>query len=393
MHLVTSPNGGAGNAALRLNEALQFAGFDSIVVGVERRKRVIIQNYNKQKIGFFGKLASSMTTFIQKRLVQKGTDTVSTFSLNLLKWENKEIESADILHLHAFYNLVTVNSFLSQYPDKVKIITLHDERFYTGGCHYSYGCEFLTKGCINCPQVRTLFRQSVSKIRKKVLREVKNAPRVTFICPSDWIRSQALSALPEVKPSQFKRVFNPIPSSFTTIPSRSTANDIVTFGFIAQNLQNPIKNLDLLLSAFLRISEIYPGKYKLKLVGYSSIDFSSFSPHISRVEIVSYAEMQEVFLQIDALVVPSTHDNLPNVLGEALMNGVGLIGSDVGGIPEVLELFGQQSFKSGDVDSLIYALLNFQKPNREELRLKAEEVFGYEITANLIAEIYRDSVI
>ena len=75
------------------------------------------------------------------------------------------------------------------------------------------------------------------------------------------------------------------------------------------------------------------------------------------------------------------------------MSGVGLIGSDVGGIPEVLELFGQQSFKSGNIDSLIQALLNFQKPNREALRLKAEEVFGYEVTANLIAEIYRDSVI
>ena len=392
VHLVTSPSGGAANAALRLNEALQFAGFDSIVVGVERRKRVIIQNYNQQKIGFFGKLSSSATTFIQKRLVQKGSDTVSTFSLNLLKWENKEIASADVLHLHAFYNLVTVNSFLSQYPDKAKIITLHDERFYTGGCHYSHGCEFLTKGCINCPQVRTLFRQNVSKIRKKVLREIKHAPYVTFICPSDWIRSQAISALPEVKPSRFKRVFNPIPASLTTMPSGSSTNDIVTFGFIAQNLQNPIKNLDLLLRAFLRVSDIHPGKYKLKLMGHSSIDFSAVSPHISRVGLVSNAEMQEAFLEIDALVVPSTHDNLPNVLGEALMSGVGLIGSDVGGIPEVLELFGQQSFKSGNVDALIQALLNFQKPNREELRLKAEAVFGYEVTANLIAEIYRDHV-
>jgi len=391
VHLITSPSGGAANAALRLNEALQSAGFDSNVVGVERRKRIIIQNYNQQKIGFFGKLSSSATTFIQRRLVQKGSDTVSTFSLNLLKWENKEIASADVLHLHAFYNLVSVSSFLTQYPDKVKIITLHDERFYTGGCHYSYGCEFLTKDCINCPQVRTLFRQNVSKIRKKVLREIRHA-RVTFICPSDWIRSQALAALPEVNPSQFKRVFNPIPSSFTTMPSGSTTNDIVTFGFIAQNLQNPIKNLDLLLRAFLRISDIYPGKYKLKLIGFSSIDFSSFSPHISRVGLISNAEIQELFLEIDALVVPSTHDNLPNVLGEALMSGVGLIGSDVGGIPEVLELFGQQSFMSGNLDALIQALLNFQKPNREELRLMAEAVFGYEVTANLVAEIYRDNV-
>jgi glycosyltransferase involved in cell wall biosynthesis len=42
---------------------------------------------------------------------------------------------------------------------------------------------------------------------------------------------------------------------------------------------------------------------------------------------------------MDVLIVPSTHDNLPNVMGEALMSGVGLIGSNVGGIPEIVKSF------------------------------------------------------
>ena len=70
------------------------------------------------------------------------------------------------------------------------------------------------------------------------------------------------------------------------------------------------------------------------------------------------------------------------------MNGVGLIGSDVGGIPEVIDLFRQSLFQSGDKESLIHAMQSYRLTDRMKLQRMAEEVFGYQAIANKMKMIY-----
>ena len=389
VHLVTSPIGGAAIAARRLNDALKTIGCESTVLSVQRRTSEHIEDFQQQEISLERKILSSAITLVQRKVIQKGPGAVSVFSLDLLNWQDPGIADADVLHLHAFYNLVTIKSFLRHYPEKRKVITLHDERFYTGGCHYCLGCQFLFSGCNNCPQVQKLFRGKVRQERASTLTEIEMAPDLTIICPSNWIQERAMRAIPVLKPAQFKRIMNPIPSS-RVIDLQPTYSDLVTFGFIAQNLENPIKNLNLLLRAFIRISKTRPNQYKLILVGKSSVDHSVDSQSVSQVEVKSSKEMADVFSKMDVLVVPSTEDNLPNVLGEALMNGVSIIGSDVGGIPEVLRLFDQTIFESENEDELVQALLAFEKKDKHSLRSRAEKIFGYEAVANLMISAYKE---
>ena len=390
VHLVTSPIGGAAIAALRLNEALKTRGHESTIRSVQRRTDIHVPDFTQQAVSFERRVLSSAITLIQEAVIQKGPDPISTFSLDLLNWQDSEIISADVLHLHAFYNLVSLKSFLRHYREKWKVITLHDERFYPGGCHQSHGCQILFSGCHSCPQVYSPFKRRVRNERASTLAEIEMEPSVTIICPSDWIKERAIKAIPLLKPSRFKTILNPIPSSTYTIDIQPPHNDFVTFGFIAQNLENPIKNLDLLLRAFIRVSETTPSKYRLLLVGTSSVDYSVESQFISQTEAKNRSEMEEIFSKIDVLVVPSTHDNLPNVLGEALMNGVSLIGSDVGGIPEVLRLFDQTIFESENEEELVQALLAFEKKDKHTLRLRAERIFGYEAVANLMISAYKE---
>lgn len=390
-HLVTSPVGGAGTAALRLNAALLSEGYDSKVISVERRNALSADGFNTQKSSFIARNLSSTLTWIQRALIQKGTDPVTPASLNLIDWEDPEISEAQVLHLHAFYNLVSLDEFLRQDSNKAKIITFHDERFYTGGCHQSHGCELLLTGCNGCPQVTTLGKGLVKNTRKRTLDITRKYPSTVFICPSEWIRNRAIQALPEVDTTQFIKVFNPIPSA-TAFPHISDSDSVITFGFVAQDLDNPIKNLKLLLSAFLHIDREHPQKYKLKLIGNSTEDYSALSPQITQFVAKSTGELQNLLYEIDALVVPSTHDNLPNVLGEALMCGVSIIGSDVGGIPEILSEFDQQVFQSGNEEQLIDSLLNFEKADRSNIKSKAEEIFGFHTTAKKFGEIYLKAI-
>jgi glycosyltransferase involved in cell wall biosynthesis len=92
--------------------------------------------------------------------------------------------------------------------------------------------------------------------------------------------------------------------------------------------------------------------------------------------------------------VPSEQDNLPSVVSEALMCGVPVIGSNIGGIGEILKIFNLPTFESGDVNrlaSLIEGFTSKLKPN--DLSRKAESLFSYEASANYHSQIYQESII
>jgi glycosyltransferase involved in cell wall biosynthesis len=392
VHLVTSTTGGAAQAAIRSHEALLCANHNSNIFSIERRieghSNEIVKKLSTSSIT---RITSSVTTVIQQKAIQKGSSPVSPISLDLLNWGDTEIQRADVLHLHAFYNLVSVRDFLRKFPHKKKVVTLHDERFFTGGCHYQMDCEQLNLGCQRCPQVRIPYRPLVARQRKSVLQLVSGNLDVTFVCPSLWMMQRAMNAFPEFPKSHFVQIYNPIPTNSTVTNQRATRERGINFGFVSQNLDNPIKNLGLLLGAFKEVSSVYSGRHSLTLVGESNSDYSIGNPKISQKVATSSLELQKIFSMMDVLIVPSTHDNLPNVMGEALMSGVGLIGSNVGGIPEIVKLFRQSLFDSGDTEGLVQAMQNFKLVSRAHLNEQAESVFGYQAIATKLGEVYSSS--
>jgi glycosyltransferase involved in cell wall biosynthesis len=151
--------------------------------------------------------------------------------------------------------------------------------------------------------------------------------------------------------------------------------------------------LALLISAYDKLIALHPNRYGLRLIGNSTIDHSSNQKFIEQTSIGSKEELERALAEIDILIVPSTHDNLPNVLGEALMNGVGVIGSDVGGIPEILNIFNLNTFESGNEQGLISAILNFKLPNPVKLQTLASSVFGFDSISSLISNVYKQELI
>lgn len=109
----------------------------------------------------------------------------------------------------------------------------------------------------------------------------------------------------------------------------------ITFGFIGTLV--PAKGVELLIKAFsavnldkqakLLIAGTGPESYLTELKRYAS----------DCIEFLGYTSQEDFFPKIDILVVPSIwNDTLPGVVFESLTYGVPVIGSQRGGIPEMI---------------------------------------------------------
>ncbi len=122
-----------------------------------------------------------------------------------------------------------------------------------------------------------------------------------------------------------------------------------------------LKAVDILIKAFLKISDKFP-QYKLKIVGHCHggdkernqyIDMCQGNTNIEILKPVAYDEAIELFRRCVFFVLPSRTEAMGRVLIEAMASGKPVIGSRVGGIPQVIEDEGNGFlFTSEDVEEL-----------------------------------------
>jgi glycosyltransferase involved in cell wall biosynthesis len=102
-----------------------------------------------------------------------------------------------------------------------------------------------------------------------------------------------------------------------------------------------LKGVDILIKAFNQISPKYPN-IVLKIVGFkmresAERDFRSIDKRITFITSLDYPEIIRENTQSICLVLPSRTEGMGRVLIEAMASGRPVIGSNVGGIPEVIE--------------------------------------------------------
>jgi glycosyltransferase involved in cell wall biosynthesis len=125
------------------------------------------------------------------------------------------------------------------------------------------------------------------------------------------------------------------------------------------------------------------------LVGSGVIPHFEPTVKIEKIQPKSESEMVLLLSTIDLVIVPSNQDNSPSVIGEALSVGVPVIGSDAGGIPEVLRNFQMPIFPVGDVKQLTELITHWKpKIDREDIRKKAKKEFSEEVVGQELLNIY-----
>lgn len=106
----------------------------------------------------------------------------------------KEYKEADIVHFHMFHNTeLSIPSLLKISNEKKVVISLHDSWFLTGRCVHYYDCNKWCNGCINCPNLKSLFsfKDDHCNLMWNIKKETLKNSNITFFVSSKWLEDIA----------------------------------------------------------------------------------------------------------------------------------------------------------------------------------------------------------
>ncbi len=395
VHIATTTSGGAGIAARRLNASLNFAGIDSVLITGTSRAKTPRENEKNIKKTTWQRILSKVLTYIQSRVIQSDKYLVTALSVRILDLDLIRNENPDIIHIHSAYNFLDSDSILELCNlGRPVFLTLHDERFFTGGCHQSFECTKYQDSCTQCPYVNKPF----SRLPRAELLSIKNGygnhSNLSVVAPSEWIYIKARESA-VMRQSTIVKIYNAIDNIYVQelpMVEKSRSKFVVTF--VAQELHNEYKGFDTLIDCISNFSsEFKAQEIRFQFVGQGNkvniedLVYRQYSK-------IDEAEMRNIYLDTDLLIVPSSADNSPNIIFEALACGVPFVGSNRGGIPELAALFNMEIFEYGNSESMYNAITKqkIKAYDPKSLREKALSLTDPERVAKRHLEYYKSKL-
>ena len=344
--------GGAAIAANRLMEALKKNGVsakmivrdrqtDKIsVVAVKQQSWRLALNFLWERGIIFLSNGFSRKNLFQIDIANTGTDITTM----------PEFQQADVVHLHwvnqGFLSLDNIDKILRS--GKKIVVTMHDQWYFTGVCHYSGDCLNYRDQCRNCPLIRGRVKKDISwKVFNRKRRMYANAD-ITFVGCSQWIAGLARTAtlfqgkkVVSIPNAINMDVFHPEDKALAR-QSLGLPSDRRLLLFGSQRITDKRKGFKYLVEACEHIHRNYPewtDKIGIVVVGAKSETIDSMLPFpVYAVDYVSDEKsMVEIYNAVDLYVTPSLQDNLPNTIVESMACGVPCVGFRVGGIPEMID--------------------------------------------------------
>lgn len=327
MHLSTSHSGGAGIAARRLHRELITAGVHSRFVALARASYLLSTNELEVKRTILARTLGAINSRVNFLLNNKTYFTlwsVSAFRYkDLRKFGNPD---TTIFHIHNWFNLLNLKDLENILLAGYKIVfTLHDQRLFTGGCHYSLNCKNFMSGCKNCP----LLPVSIKYIPSINLHQIQKvftrfSNQITIIAPSLWIKVLALESnlCKDLRVVSIPNVHNNLEGEGYCRTSHKPVDfqNSLIVGVASMDKNSSLKGRDILIELE---NLIEAGKHNIKIIYLS--------------DYAEYSETKDSFWNsVDYLLVPSILDNSPNVIHEAKSLGIPVIATNVGGISEIL---------------------------------------------------------
>ena len=280
----------------------------------------------------------SRQNLFQVDIANAGTDITT---MDAFRW-------ADVIHLHwvnqGFLSLKNIDRILAS--GKPVVVTLHDQWYFTGICHYSGGCEKYKTQCEKCPMLKGKGEDLARRVfdRKRAMYEGRN---ITFVGCSRWMadlarqsrltRGHTVTNVPNAIDTD---VFKPMDKQAARKRFNLPADKkLLLFG--AQRITDERKGFRYLAEACEHISMHHPTlPHNLGVVVLGGDAESVKSALPLPVYPVNYlsneTEIAELYNAVDLFVTPSLQDNLPNTIVEAMACGVPCVGFNVGGIPEMI---------------------------------------------------------
>lgn len=314
----------------------------------------------------------------------------------------------DIIHAHNLHGGYFDLHMLPYLSKKVPVIlTLHDEWMFTGHCAYTFDCERWRTGCGKCPSLslyQPLWRDT-TKYNLKQKAAIYEKSNLHIITPSQWLMDRAKQSVlaPGIASGQVinngldLKTFKPGEKKAARAQLSLSKNSHIIIFPASKAKTNKFKDYPTLEKSLLSIAEknTFTESILLLCIGEKSETIKKENIEIRFIDYVQNQEELVSYYQASDLLIHATKsDNFPTTILEAFACGIPVIGTDIGGIPEIIDkntglLYEKENYK--DLASKIVLLLK-NKSLRESMskcaNKKAKEKFGLQKQIDAHVNLY-----
>lgn len=393
VHISSSDSGGAGIAAQRLNKALCDIGVDSRLLCVHKSSGASnVEQFKiplSRKLLYHSRLPIGQNKFFRHLHDYECSYEAVSFPLALYDISDSEIvKNADIINLHWVGNVLNYPRFFSTVKKPI-VWTLHDMNPFMGIAHYIGDCIKNQK-----------FNKLEDKIEKIKFDAISKSTNLTVVNLCEWMWNYSSNSK-MFKTRHHVIIPNSINIETFNIKEKQAARKLLGLPleekvllFCAQSINNQRKGFDLLLEALNYL------KHPCTLAIVGSADNIIFPKGISMRFFGTVHDellMSMIYAASDAFILPSREDNLPNTMLESLSCGTPVISFANGGMSDVITnrengllVFEQTGKALADCINQYLSFDDAELFNRNEISLKAHEMFNPNKQANAYLSLYRD---
>lgn len=305
------------------------------------------------------------------------------------------IFNPDIVHLNNVHTQLSPISSILARKQKIPVVwTLHDHKLLCP----RYDCMRNNKPCELC------FTRKYNVVRYKCMKNSLIASAIAYAEAVIWNREKlSRSTNMFICPSTFL-LNNMIKGNFRKEQLISLSNFIDDNRFseihvVKQNYYCYVgrlsteKGVEVLLNAARKLPQ-----YRLKIIGTGPLEKELKAKyecdHIEFLGFKQWEEMKAILENSVCMVLPSIcYENNPLSIIESLCTGTPVIGSQIGGIPELIKSgINGLTFEAGNADELERKIVQLFKTtsdyNYHEIAIEAREKFSSVRYYNRIIDIY-----
>lgn len=406
VHLSTTDvQGGAARGAYWLHRALANVGVDSqMLVGRKYSDDDSVHSLS----GFFAPMRERVRNALDHlplRTYQKTEEAFWTVG-----WLPRRVKNAvaalkpDLVHLHWTGGGFMPIDALATLPYPL-VWTLRDMWAFTGGCHYTAGCDRYEVGCGQCPQLRSLQEDDLSRVVWRRKHDTWDRLDLWLVPISNWLAECAKRSLLFNK-MPIKVIPNGVDSRRFRPVSRARARAVwnldptkrcILFGALGA-VQDDRKGFPQLIEAMRELGQS-PLAESTELIVFGDLEPDA-SPAMSlpvrflgRIDNDEHLAM--LYAAADVMVVPSLQEAFGKTLIEAMACGTPVV-AFAGGGPSDIVVHRETGYLAdpGDPVDLARGIVwCLEDPDRtkklgKRSRARIEESFDINVVADKYRSMY-----
>ncbi len=339
--------GGAARAAYRLHLALGGIGVQSrLLVNVKASKDMHVYGPESLVESFRARIAARWDGVPLRRYPRKKPTLFSPAFAPSPTVPRARRLARHITHLHW-----VANGFLPvagvPHLEGPLVWSLHDAWPFTGGCHYTDGCDRYTNSCGRCPSLASSVENDLSRDVWSRKRAAWSQVDMTIIASSRWMASMA-RASSLFRDRRIELLPNCVDTEEFSVKDKSSARAalglphdrrLILFGALSSKGDRR-KGQHLLSVALDRFARRAARNFAdLVVMGEERPEGDSQFPlnaHYLGV-ITDDTRLAAAYAAADIIVAPSLEDNLPYLVMEAMSCGTPCVAFDCSGMRDLIE--------------------------------------------------------